>query len=544
MRPILNTARRFLSGKRTTVLILSLAVAVKLIIQISFFTIDGDKSSQLLAAKNLAEGHGLTIGTAVDSNLATVQYIPLTGWPPGYSVVLAPLILLFNHDYKTAALVFDLLAVLPFLFYLWMLLDYLSLQTWLRNLFLLFAGFFFYPFGPSTCTDLVALSCLLAAFYYCLRRMQEEKTTFLQLLLPAFFLFLSGFFKYQYIPVALSFPLLLLIAGKLNQNKNWIRTGLLIFLPLLLLLASLLLFQQYYTGAPAFLNTRETGFFPANLQRMYPVVPASFLDIEIALTVFSKYSGTAYLTNGKILLIAGYLLFFILLFLVARWLYRKKFRLTNPADYFVFLGTGISLVITLLLFYLSARNSSILSPFYQPWTYIQEFRYFLFPVIIIQLSAFFFLFNRFEKLSLTWKRVAWVCAAMIFIQFAHKTYMITRLLVSREPFYHSVYFKKDVRSVTDVFTSVQQQNPGYEIVVVSPDYNFANYAGLENRKALYISHTDNKAQPYRSAEPVKLLLVMDKNVSEFYSERFGYPAGRPFYTLGNLYFYLLDVEPH
>ncbi len=544
MRSFLHTARHFLSGKRTTVAVLCLAIAVKFIIQISFFTIDGDKSSQLLAAKNLAEGHGLTIGTVADTNLSAVQYIPMKGWPPGYSVVLAPFILLFDHDYKTAALVFDLLAVLPFIMYLWLLLDYLGLQTWLRNLFILFAGFFFYPFDPATCTDLFSLTCLMGAFYYCLLRMQEKKITFLSLLLPVFFLFMAGFFRYQYIPVALCFPALFMIAGKLNKNKNWIRSGLAIFLPLLVLLICLLLFQQYYTGAPAFINTSETGFFPANLQRMYPVVPASFFDVETALSAFSHYTGTDYLANGTILLVAGYILFLVLLFIALRRLINMKGQLAGPADYFLFLGTGVSLLLTALLFYLSARNSPSQSPLYQPWTYIQEFRYFLFPVVFIQLSVLVFLLNRYNTLTRSWKRVTLLCVTLALIQFSHKAIVVTRLLSGPEAFYRSTQYQRKVLPVIQVFQSAQQQYPGQEIVVASPDYNLSNYAGLENMKALYLPLTLREPMRFRSVKPAKLLLVLDKSTSGYYAKRLNVPVDRPFYSLGNLYFYLLDAEPH
>ncbi|MBI3139941.1 MAG: hypothetical protein HYZ15_15290 [Sphingobacteriales bacterium] len=544
MRSFLHRTRRFLSGKRTAIAVLCLAIAVKFIIQISFFTIDGDKSSQLLAAKNLAEGHGLTIGTVADTNLSAVQYIPMTGWPPGYSVVLAPLILLFDHDYKTAALVFDLLAVLPFFLYLWLLLNYLGLQTWLRNLFILFAGFFFYPFDPATCTDLISLSCLLAGFYYCLLRMQEKKTAFRFLLLPVFFLFMAGFFRYQYIPVALCFPALFMIAGRFNKNKNRIRSGFAIFLPLLVLLAGLLLYQQYATGAPAFINTSETGFFPANLQRMYPIVPASFFDVETALSAFSHYTGTDYLRNGTILLVSGYILFIVFVFIALRRLIKKKGQLAGPADYFLFLGTGVSLGLTALLFYLSARNSPLQSPLYQPWTYIQEFRYFLFPVLFIQLSVFFFLFNRFEKLSRSWKRIAWVCATLFLLQFTQKAIVVTRLLSSPEPFYRSVSYQKNVRDVMNVFDSAKKLNPGQEVVVASPDPVLCNLAGLENSKALYFPHTLSKPLRFRSGKPVKLLLAIDKSLTGYYSKYLDYPVEHPFYSLGNLYFYLLDAEPN
>ncbi len=76
-----------------------------------FSNMIGDKSSQLLAAKNFLEGNGLTIKKVLLNDLSSEVFTPLGGMAPGYSVVVASLLRwLFNGDYKTAALVFDLIA--------------------------------------------------------------------------------------------------------------------------------------------------------------------------------------------------------------------------------------------------------------------------------------------------------------------------------------------------------------------------------------------------------------------------------------------------
>ncbi len=541
MQSLFNYTKRLLSYKWSTPIILCIAVAVKMSLQLTFFNIVGDKSSQLLAAKNFLDGNGLTIKEVLLTDLSSEVFTPLVGWPPGYSVVVAPLLWLFNGDYKSAALVFDLIAVLPFFLFLLLLLNYLSVQKWLKNLMILFVSFFFYPIGPSTCTDLISLSCMLAGFYYSLQLMQRKKKTSSLILAACFFFFMAGLFRYNYIPVVLCTPVLLGIAGYINKNKHWIKFSLYSGLILSVLFVTLLVFQDYYTGSPAYVNTRETGFFPENLLTMYPIVPASFIDVQIVLTVFTNFTGTNYFTNGKILLYSGYLLFLFLIIFVSGWLLNKKLLLKSKGDYFVYLGSGISAVIIGLLFYLSARNSANLSPFFPLWTYIQELRYFIFVVLFIQLCAFAFLFNRFTQLSRFWKKIAVVCAAVILVQFLHKLYYVTKLLTnSKEPFYSSAFFTNETSAIIREFRTIENQYPGYEIIVASPDNNISNYAGLENIKAAYIPYPFTDTFSFSSTKPTKVLLVIPERMSFYYTPKL--PSERKAINkIEKQYFYLLDV---
>lgn len=512
-------------------------------LQLAFFNILGDKSSQLLAAKNFLDGNGLTIKKVLLNDLSTEIFTPLVGWPPGYSVLVTPLLWLFNGDYKTAALVFDLISVLPFFFFLVLLVNYLSLQKWLKNLTILFVSFSFYPIGSSTCTDFTSLSFILAGFYYFLKLMQDEKKISLHILAASFFFFMAGLFRYNYIPVALCTPVLLIIAGYVNKNKHWIKSSIYTVLILSLLFITLLAFQYYYTGSPTYVNTRETGFFPENLFSMYPIVLESFIDVQVILTVFTNYTGTNYFNNGRTLLYAGYLLFIFLMIYVSWWLIKKKLILKNKADYFAYLGSGISIVIIGLLFYMSVRNSANLSPFSSTWTYIQELRYYIFVALFIQLSAFVFLFNRFSQLPRFWKKIAVLCAAVVMFQFLYKIYYVTKLLTnSKEPFYSSAKFTKEASPIIREFRTIENQHSGYEIVVASPDNNICNYAGLENIKTVYIPYPFSDSLSFCSVKPVKVLLIIPERMSFYYIPKLPSEL-KAINKIKKQYFYLFDVIP-
>ncbi len=541
MQKIALHLKKLFSQKYAGIICLVIAIAAKVLVQLAFFSLAGDKSSQLLAAKNLLEGHGLTINQVFLNDLSFEIYNPLVGWPPGYSVVLTPLLWIFNNDYKTAALVFDIVCVFPFFYYLIRLVNYLNLQKWLKNLFILFAGFFFYPVGPDTSTDLISLTCILAGFYYLLLLMQGHTKPLLLVILISFSLSLAGFFRYIYVPVAFCFPLLLGLAGILNSKKQWIRSSFQIGFILGVLLVSLLIFQHYYTGAAFYVNTRETGFFPENLSKMYPVVPASFFDVERGLSFFSNFSGLSYIKMGKLLGYINYaLLIFILVYSIC-CLWKNKFQLKKDVDYFSFTGIGISLAICFFLFYLSARNSPFLSAYSPIWTYIQEFRYFAFFVLFIQLATLIFLFNRFGELSRFWKMTSAFCALLMIFQFTFRVYSISLLLSSPTPFYSSTIYKTETEAVTKMFKDATNKNTGYETIIASPDHDICNYAALENLKAIYIPDSIAISNPIISSVPAKILVVVPAKMVEGYAALFRNSSFHYYGQTRNQYFYILDV---
>jgi len=543
MQRFFNDAKRILSHKWTGFVFIGVALGVKISMQIYFFRIIGDKSSQLVAAKNLLAGHGLTINKVLLTDLSDEKFFPLVGWPPGYSLVLSPLLWLFNNDYETAALFFDIACVIPFFFYLFRLLNYLSLQAWLRNLFILFAGFFFYPVGAETCTDFISLSCILAGVYYFLRLMNDDKKSIWSIAAACISLSLAGIFRYNYIPVSLCFPVLLGIAGIANKNKQWIKYSFYTGIILSILMLSLLAFQFYHTGSIAYLNSKETGFFPKNLLQMYPIMPASFFDIQTGLTVFTKITGSNYTTNGNFLKYSSYILLLLLLTYSLYWIYNKKMILEKRTDSFAYLGIGISAVTIILLFYLSVRNSSDLAPFFPFWTYVQEYRYFVFIIIFIQLATFVFLLNRYKQLSFFWKRIALLCTFLIFLQLFHKVFYVSKIMMNKkQSVYSRALYKEETVSLIELIKDIQNQNPGYEIIVASPQHEICNYARLENIKAAFIAFPFDPLQQITSTVPSKILYIIPASMVPYFNPLLSSTSLKHLGVVRNRYFYIYDVE--
>ncbi len=542
MQQFFTSCKTLLSKKSTGIVFLILALIVKILLQYISFSLLGDKSHQLLAAKNLLDGHGLTINQFFLNDLSQEKFTPLVGWPPGYSLVLAPLLWLCNNDFITAAIVFDVLCVFPFFFYLIKLLNFFSLKPWLKNLFILFAGFFFYPITSSGGTNMIAVTCMMAGFYYLLFLMNNSKNNFRLVLLVSIGFFLAGLFRYNYIPVAFCCPVLLAIAGFINKNKQWIKASYQIGLLLILSLGALLVFQHFYTGDIAYVNTRETGVFPENLLRMYPIVPASLTDVEVPVTVVSNFCGFKYLTVAKVLNFTGVVLLISLLFYGVYKLFMKGFILKKKEDYFLYMGMGISIAIAVLLTYMSLRNSAIIDPLRPPWTYVQEYRYYAFIIIFIQLLIVVFLFEKFGQKSRFWKRVAIVCAAIMLAGSLHKVYYVSKLFFV-QPVIHNP--GSDLTKTTEVLTlfkKVQGRYPGYEIIVAAHDVYICNDAAFQNIKAIRRPSPEQLTKTITYSKPAKLLIAIPEYWLSRYSAMLKNPSLNFYGKIQHYNFYILDLK--
>lgn len=542
MQQFFTTCKRLLSKKSTGIVFLVTAIIVKVVLQYISFSLLGDKSHQLLAAKNLLEGHGITINQFFLNDLSQEKFTPLVGWPPGYSLVMAPLLWLCNNDFITAAIVFDMLCVFPFFFYLIKLLNFFCLKPWLNNLFILFSGFFFYPITSSGCTNMIAVTCMMAGFYYLLLLMNNGKNNFRLVLLVSIFFFLAGLFRYNYIPVVFCCPVLLLVAGFINKNKQWIKASYQIGFLLILSLGGLLIFQHFYTGDIAYVNSRETGFFPENLLRMYPIVPASLSDVGVPVTVVSNFSGINYLTVAKVLNFIGFVLLLFLLFYGSYKLLKKGVILKKKEDYFLYMGMGISIAIAVLLAYMSLRNSAIIDPLRPPWTYVQEYRYYAFIIIFIQLLTVVFLFEKFEQKSRFWKRVAIVCATIMLAGSLHKVYYVSKLFFV-QPIIHNPWSAlAKTTEVLTLFKTVQDSYPGYEIIVAAQDGYVCDYAAFQNIKAIRWPSPEQLTKTITYSKPAKLLIGIPDYWLSRYTAMLNNPSLNFYGKIQHYYFYLLNLK--
>ncbi len=164
-----ESIKKFLSLPIVSAIVVIIAIAAKIFIQFYFLNIDNDKSYQILAAQNFLNGNGFSLLEVYANDLSTSAYVPLTKWPPGYSLLLAPFLAICKNNAILATLLLDTLACLLFIVYSRRTLLLNSLPVWLVNVYTLIAGFFFYSFCTASSSDFITVTVFIIALYYSLK---------------------------------------------------------------------------------------------------------------------------------------------------------------------------------------------------------------------------------------------------------------------------------------------------------------------------------------------------------------------------------------
>ena len=296
---MLRSFKQFFSGPIASTICFLVAWFSRMMLLRIFFDFGSDKLGQVLIARNFLGGKALTIGQVSAENLAHQIYAPAIynppiGWPPGYSLLLSPL-LLITSNIALACLLLDFIAALIFLIYLRKLLQLLKFDSANVNLFLLFQGFIIYNSGPS---DFLGLTFLVMAMFYLVKSYQITQFC------PALVLMLSVSFigaamlRYLYQPVSFLILFFSIIHALANGKR---RVAVRSFIPLLLLSTASLFWFAYQKGYHlhgVYMAPSATGFFPKNLLLMNPFVLASLL-----IFTFILFSYLSFFTNHTVQLL-------------------------------------------------------------------------------------------------------------------------------------------------------------------------------------------------------------------------------------------------
>ena len=206
MTSSLNKTKAFLSDKKVTFAIIAFAIAVRIIQLIFFYNIRVDGMYQVMAMQNFVDGHGVSLSKVLSSDLSTPVYEPLINWPPGYSLLLSPFYILFNHNYIAAGLALDILAAITLIFICRRILKLLETPLYLVNIFTLLTGFFIYYFYFIASSDAIAITFFLMAVYFTLVLLNKGRRSAKTTAAIIISLFLCGFIKYLFIPVVFIIP--------------------------------------------------------------------------------------------------------------------------------------------------------------------------------------------------------------------------------------------------------------------------------------------------------------------------------------------------
>lgn len=377
-----------------------IATASRFLHLIFFYNLRVDASYQVMATKNLVQGHGVSLDYVQPSDLAQTIYEPLINWPPGYSFLLAPFLKVFGSNYPVAAILLDSIMALLLIVFSRKILQLFTVPVYLVNLFTLLTGFFIYYFYFIASSDALAISFFVISTYFFIKLIKQERLSVMGHACFFLGLFLCASLKYMLIPVVFVLPVYLL-TGWPAKGSTVYKAGLINFVLLCFGIGALLFYQNYISGKIGHISQEERGFFPEHLKEAYPFMPSSVLKHDTIALIFSLSETKIYFLYQLLHLLG----FIIISFLLSKKLWDQKWDTGGGAIHLYIATWVVALNITLLLAFLSVRvaKEEILPG--QFWTYIQEPRYHGLIVVLLQLCLFILLTHSILK-NIRWRTIA------------------------------------------------------------------------------------------------------------------------------------------
>jgi hypothetical protein len=388
------------SSPIVSVAVILVATLSRFLHLVFFYNLRVDASYQVMATRNLIEGHGVSLDYVQPSDLAQTIYEPLINWPPGYSFLLAPFLKIFNGNYPAAAILLDCIMALLLILFSRKILRLFAVPVYLINFFTLLTGFFIYYFYFIASSDALAISFFVVAAYFFIKLIKEERLSFWGHAVFFLSLLACASLKYMLIPVVFVLPVYLL-TGWPAKGSTVYKAGVINFVLLCLGIGGLLFYQNYISGSVGYISQEERGFFPEHLKDVYPFMPSSIIKHDTAALLFSLPEAGLY-TFYQFLHVAG---FIIISFSLSKKLWDQKWDTGGGAIHLYIATWVVALNITLLLAFLSVRvaKEEILPG--QFWTYIEEPRYHGLIVVLLQLCLFILLTNSIIK-KIRWRTIA------------------------------------------------------------------------------------------------------------------------------------------
>ena len=535
----------FLSGKIVTLAVIAIAIISRLIQLVYFYTIGFDASYQVIATHNFVTGHGVSLAKVLPADLSATIYEPLINWPPGYSVLLSPFYILFDHNYILSGLTLDILAAVTLIFVSRSILKLLEVPLHFINIYTLLTGFFIYHFYFIASSDAIAITAFMIALYYALSLLKTDQRWIKKTTGLIAGLFICGFIKYLFIPVVLIIPVFLFLRGRAVNSLPVKKAGMISFLFLVVTLGGLLLYQKYTTGSAAYISHPGRGFFPEHLLTAYPIFPGSVIKPETLALLLNQQPGiTGFIY--RFFQCLHILAFIFFAFYMVKNFSKNGFKTLSVKDAFFYLAFLVSLAITVLLAFLSARVPKEEIKPGMLWTYVQEPRYYGLINVLLQLGLFI-IYSYYRRHPLKYLRYAFCFLLLLLLPelFRGIAFDTKRIVNSNKEKYFWVLEYRFQQYTEEIIKKAVQKQPVENVMVTGSSYY------VNNRIAVY-SHVPvlkeyehiNDFSSLHTTRPVLLLVILHetslKNFQPFLSAQGKEVAG---YSQG-FYFYTVYVTPH
>lgn len=477
--------RSFLSSNAGSFFCLSIAILSR-IVNVCFVSYAGrDKMFLVLQSKSLLEGKGLGVPQFFTTNpeLAVYDYTPM--WPPGYPVVLAPFLKIFNYNVYWATTVLDIVACLALIFIVRKICTQLKFPTITINLMTLVAGCFEYTFiNDSKPTDIIPIVLFLFGISHLIKQLAAERFSFPSLFLTAFILFLPSVFRYSYPPLSIAVGVSVLFIGYLKKEAILKKQGLWLLIFVFVLNLSFSVAMKMITGYAGYAVPTDRGYFPENLAHWFPVVPSSFINIAFLTSQTAKLLNLSFDTTMLFLEMINIVVICSLVGVIVYLLFNKKFlEPLTPFKWFLITGFFASAAIFVSLGYLSFTYKA------QDWrttlwSYVYDHRYYAFTVIFLQIIFLGWL-SLFKDSAKNWlMKVIVACFSLaLLIEVTHNVYFHTKVAFAFKEYKSSVYREQDYIYFLKLIEEVEKKYPGHQIWSAAPGDDFYQYAST------YSGHT-------------------------------------------------------
>ena len=344
-----------------------------------------DRHLQSIITHNLLEGRGLSLAQADPTDLAKPIFHSFAGWPPGYNLVQLPVYQLTNDYFASMNLVHLLGIILLFGALHLLLFNRVSALTYV--LFFASLGISFAPIEYAGTTGLWAAAGLFFSIHHLLVFEQTQRT--LNILWAVVGLAFACLFRYAYYPFYLLLPAAVFFWGR-NKSSQFKISLLLGGISLL----GLILFQQYQSSGQSWFDSRP--FYPddrliywSHLTRtdVFPLKAFTYLDPgKLAQILQLPFIWV----NIILWTVASGIIIVMILYGKQQGKYRQAFYGLLLLTAFINVGPLVAMSLSIPA-EVAGENGR--------WTYLQESRYFLPVMIIIQIWIW--------EMAVKWRVKSW-----------------------------------------------------------------------------------------------------------------------------------------
>ena len=510
----LQSLQRILSSPFVSVAAIVIAVIALNAWQAVLPNFHFDNSFSVAAARNVAERNGFATSQVLPADVSQIILDPINKWPPGYSWLLAGLMRLSGTDAITAVYIVNGVVILFFILGIYLTLTALRFPRAAVNGFVVFAGFFPYPFLGAWFSDLAAVAFFTLAIGLIMRAHSLKRRITLKAVGAALLCSFCIFLKYLYLPVAI---LPLVVWGwhslRTNQRRQFTAaiTGSMIVMTAAVLL---LLYQSRHSGQPVYVNPTGRGFFPSHLLEIGALIPASLVDQDFMTIQLSRLLRIQYANAERLLRIINYVLMAGLCFWVFRWWRSGGSGSTEQTragrgrwnrNLYAYIVLIVSAATTGMLLFMSLTFAPFTGEFTPFWTYVEELRYYAIVIVFLQQWVFwYFVVYRPATSGWLYKLARGMVIAIVFVGILHSAYYLyKKAVVKKEIGTNKLNEQTDIAAL-DMVNELRKQYP--DLVICSNNHELVNIASLSGAPVLYEYNALNS--PLKTSKPVTLVAII------------------------------------